>query len=250
MGSYRIAIPARMASTRLPGKPLADVAGRPLIVRVVEGALAASAQSVLVVADDQRILDAVLGMQVDTLLTPADLPSGTDRIAYAATVLGWEPDACVVNLQGDEPLIPAALLDRLAAVLQRGDAPMATVATPINDIASLDDPNQVKVVCDHAGRALYFSRAPIPFDRDGRRACRLAPSGALRHLGLYAYRVGFLQCLARTPVAALEALEQLEQLRVLAMGERIQVLTVDSAPPPGVDTQDDLVRVAAVFSGR
>lgn len=246
--SYRIAIPARIASSRLPNKPLADVAGRPLIARVVECALGAAATQITVVADDPRIVEAVAGLGVETLLTPPDLPSGTDRIAYAANELGWPDDACVVNLQGDEPLVPSALLDALAQTLLTGQTPMATVATPIDDPAALADPNQVKVVCDNAERALYFSRAPIPFDREAARSGG-APGVTLarRHLGLYAYRVGFLRRLAATPVAPLEACEQLEQLRVLAIGERIRVLTIASAPPPGVDTPEDLERVVQVF---
>lgn len=252
MTGFVVVIPARMASSRLPDKPLAAVAGRPLIAHVIERAQESAARRVIVAADDERILAVARECGADAVLTDPDLPSGTDRIAAVAAVEGWGDESVVVNLQGDEPLTPAPLLDELAALLVRTPrADMATLGVPLERPEDLADPNQVKLVTDRSGRALYFSRAPIPWDRDGQRAGN-SPSleHATRHLGLYAYRAGFLRRMSAEPPAALERLEQLEQLRALAMGAWIQVGRCSRAHPPGVDTPADLDRVEAFLSGR
>ncbi|MCL4185685.1 MAG: 3-deoxy-manno-octulosonate cytidylyltransferase [Burkholderiaceae bacterium] len=248
-------IPARLASTRLPDKPLADLAGKPMVVRVAERAAQAGAARVAVATDSQRIADVVAAAGFEAVLTRADHPSGTDRLAEAARRLGLNEQRIVVNVQGDEPLIPPQLVRAVAAHLAASaDCAMATAAHPIDDVAHFLDPNVVKVVCDRAGRALYFSRAPVPFERDamagfpGRLATRL-PEGLraaglpLRHIGLYAYRAGFLDAYPKLARSPLEGLESLEQLRALWHGHRIAVLVTPEAPPPGVDTPADLARV-------
>lgn len=251
MSEFVVVIPARMASSRLPGKPLVAVAGRPLIAHVIDRAQESAARRVIVAADDDRILEVARQCGAEALLTDPKLPSGTDRIAAVAAAEGWGDESVVVNLQGDEPLTPAPLLDELAALLQQTPkAEMATLGVPIERVEDLADPNQVKLVTDRNGRALYFSRAPIPWDRDAHRAGD-SPSleQATRHLGLYAYRAGFLRRMSAEPPAALERLEQLEQLRALGMGAWIQVGRCSRAHPPGVDTQADLDRVEAFLSG-
>lgn len=247
---FIVVIPARMGSSRLPGKPLVAIAGRPLIAHVVARARESRAERVIVASDDQRVLEVARGSGAEACWTPADLPSGTDRIAAVAAQQGWPEQTCVVNLQGDEPLTPGALLDELAALLAcHPHADMATLGVPIRTPADLGDPNQVKLVADAAGRALYFSRAPIPWDREAHRLGREPDlSQAHRHLGLYAYRAGFLRRLAAEPPAALERLEQLEQLRALAIGAWIQVGIVDRPILPGVDTPDDVERLEALMA--
>jgi 3-deoxy-manno-octulosonate cytidylyltransferase (CMP-KDO synthetase) len=252
--SFTVLIPARYASSRLPGKALADIAGKPMVVRVAERARASGAGAVWIATDDERIRTAAGGHGCDAIMTRADHASGTDRLAEAAERLALADDAIVVNVQGDEPLIPPELIGRLAhALAQRTAASIATAAVAIADVDELFNPNAVKVVCDHAGYALYFSRAPIPFARDafgagGRPTGRL-PEGlpAYRHLGIYAYRVGFLRAYARHAPAAIERFEALEQLRALWYGHRIAVVVADAAPPPGVDTPEDLERTRALF---
>ena len=242
---FVVVIPARMASSRLPGKPLIAIAGRPLIAHVVARARESAAERVIVASDDERVLDAARQAGAEARWTPADLPSGTDRIAAVAAAEGWSDGTCVVNLQGDEPLTPGGLLDELAGLLERHPgADMATLGVPLRRAEDLNDPNQVKLVTDASGRALYFSRAPIPWDREAYRL-GLVPdlSLARRHLGLYAYRAGFLRRLTAEPPAALERLEQLEQLRALAIGAWIQVGIVDMRVPPGVDTPEDVERL-------
>lgn len=242
---FVVVIPARMASSRLPGKPLIAIAGRPLIAHVVARAQESAARQVIVASDDERVLEAARQAGADARWTPADLPSGTDRIAAVVAEAGWSDDTCVLNLQGDEPLTPGSLLDELADLLERyPGADMATLGVPIRNAGDLNDPNQVKLVTDAAGRALYFSRAPIPWDREAYRMAR-APdlSLARRHLGLYAYRAGFLRRLTAEPPTSLERLEQLEQLRALVLGAWIQVGTVDRHVPPGVDTPEDVERL-------
>ena len=251
MSEFVVVIPARMASSRLPGKPLVAVAGRPLIAHVIDRAQESAARRVIVAADDDRILEVARQCGAEALLTDPELPSGTDRIAAVAAAEGWGDESVVVNLQGDEPLTPAPLLDELAALLQQTPkAEMATLGVPIERVEDLADPNQVKLVTDRNGRALYFSRAPIPWDRDAHRAGD-SPSleQATRHLGLYAYRAGFLRRMSAEPPAALERLEQLEQLRALAMGAWIQVGRCSRVHPPGVDTPADLDRVETFLSG-
>ncbi|MCO5107502.1 MAG: 3-deoxy-manno-octulosonate cytidylyltransferase [Burkholderiaceae bacterium] len=253
-------IPARLASTRLPDKPLADIGGRPMVVRVAERAAAAGAARVAVATDSQRIADAVAAAGFEAIMTRPDHPSGTDRLAEAAARLGLRDEQIVVNVQGDEPLVPPPLLREVAARLAAApDCSIATAAHAIDDVALFLDPNVVKVVCDRALRALYFSRAPIPFERDAmagfpQRLPQRLPGGLaatglpLRHVGLYAYRAAFLAAYPGLERSPLEALESLEQLRALWHGHRIAVLLADSAPPPGVDTAADLERARAVFA--
>lgn len=247
---FIVVIPARMASLRLPGKPLIAIAGRPLIAHVIARARESAAERVIVASDDLRVLDVARQSGAEACWTDAALPSGTDRIAAVAREEDWPDDTCVVNLQGDEPLTPGSLLDELAALLQHHPgADMATLGVPMRSEADLNDPNQVKLVTDAGGRALYFSRAPIPWDREARRADRPSDlSLARRHLGLYAYRAGFLRRLTAEPPSALERIEQLEQLRALAIGAWIQVGIVDRAVPPGVDTPEDVDRLERLMA--
>ena len=244
-------IPARYASTRLPGKPLADIAGQPMIVRVAAAARRAGAEGVWVATDDERIAAAVRQHGFDAVMTSANHVSGTERIAEVADQLKWEDADIVVNVQGDEPLLEPSLIVAVAAAL-RGDpdAAMATAAHPLTAAADLFNPNVVKVVCDVRGRALYFSRAPIPWDRDRFANGRdeLPPDlPARRHIGLYAYRVSFLRRFAQLAASPLERCESLEQLRALWHGYPIQVVSVDHPPAPGVDTPEDLERVRRMF---
>jgi 3-deoxy-manno-octulosonate cytidylyltransferase (CMP-KDO synthetase) len=244
---FIVAIPARYAASRLPGKPLRAIAGVPMVVRVARRALAAGARAVVVATDDARIADALAGEDLTICMTRADHASGTDRLAECARRLGWDARQIVVNLQGDEPFAPAAGIRAVAAALAAAGTEMATLAAPIVDSETLFDPNAVKVVCDAAGRALYFSRAPIPWERDRFARDRLgAPSAAARrHIGIYAYRAGFLQTFAALPPGRLEMLEALEQLRVLEAGHAIAVADTPVPFPPGVDTEDDLRRAEA-----
>jgi 3-deoxy-manno-octulosonate cytidylyltransferase (CMP-KDO synthetase) len=247
---FVVIIPARLASTRLPNKPLADLGGKPMIVRVAERARASGAGRIIVATDHADILAACAAHGVEACLTRADHPSGTDRIAEVAQALGLADDAVVVNLQGDEPLIDPALLAACAARIG-ADVPMATCAHPLTGIDDAFNPNVVKVVLDKAGRALYFSRATIPWHRDGFARSRAdLPAGyvPLRHIGLYAYRNDFLQRYPRLEAAPLESIEALEQLRVLWHGYPIAVHVTDHAPHAGVDTPEDLARVQLYFS--
>lgn len=254
--SFHVVIPARYASTRLPGKPLADIAGRPMVVRVVEAALQCGAADVCVATDDERVRAAVEAHGYRAVMTRGDHASGTDRIAEVAAALGWGDDEIVVNVQGDEPLIEPALIDAVAAALA-GDvgAVMATAAHGLIAADEFFNPNVVKVVCDAAGRAVYFSRAPIPWARDAFAADQtVLPDGhgALRHIGIYAYRVRFLARYGMLSASPLESVECLEQLRALWHGYPINVIVVDHAPAAGVDTPEDLERVRRVtmFSGK
>lgn len=245
---FKIVIPARNGSTRLPGKPLLDLAGKPMIQHVVERALASAADEVVVATDDQRIAKACKGLGVDAMLTAVSHRSGTDRVAEVIERRAWGDDTIVVNLQGDEPCMPASLIDQVAANLAALESiGMATLAYPIHDSSILFDPHVVKVVTDAAGFALYFSRAPIPWHRDeflGSRQVVLPASVIfLRHIGLYAYRVAFLKRYVAWSPSPLEQAESLEQLRVLWHGERIHVGVAAEEPGPGVDTADDLARV-------
>jgi 3-deoxy-manno-octulosonate cytidylyltransferase (CMP-KDO synthetase) len=248
--SFTVLLPARLASTRLPNKPLADIGGAPMIVRVAQRAALSSASSVVVAADDASIVEACATHGVRALLTRTDHATGSDRLAEACALLGLDGDDVVVNVQGDEPLIDAGLVDACAALLvRRTDCVMATAAHAIESADEFDNPNVVKVVLDAAGRALYFSRAPIPWWRDGRAQGRgTVPTPLpLRHIGLYAYRAGFLRRFPTLEPAPLERIESLEQLRVLWHGERIAVHVSGDAPGPGVDTPEDLERVRALF---
>jgi len=250
---FHVVIPARHASTRLPGKPLLDIGGRPMIQRVVEQASASNAQQVFVATDDERIVAAVHDprghLERIALMTDPDLPSGTDRVAAVARSRGWDAATIVVNVQGDEPFVPPVLIDQVAALLERDvRADVATLATPIETITEFMDPNVVKVVTANDGTALYFSRAPIPWVREG-APCGLATQSrydeALRHVGLYAYRVGALERLTTLPPSPLEQAEKLEQLRALQAGLRIVVARCAVPPGPGVDTEHDLERARA-----
>jgi 3-deoxy-manno-octulosonate cytidylyltransferase (CMP-KDO synthetase) len=252
---FKLVIPARLASRRLPEKPLRDVGGRPLIAHVWERACASRADEVLVATDDARIADVIERIGGQALLTLSEHATGTDRLAEVARRRGWDDDTVVVNLQGDEPLVPPELLDALASALANEPrAGIATAATPIGDPHELFSPHAVKVVLDAEGFALYFSRAPIPFARDHFAASSTpatslpAEAPFLRHLGLYAYRAGTLRRLSEAPQAPLERAESLEQLRALFLGIRILVEVVPDAPPPGVDTEEDLERVRAVIA--
>ncbi len=249
--NFTVLVPARLASTRLPNKPLADIAGLPMIVRVARRAAQSSAAAVVVAADHADIVAACAAHGVRALLTRSDHTTGSDRLAEACTLLGLDGDAAVVNVQGDEPLIEPALIDACATLLEaRRDCVMSTAAHAIDTLRELDNPNIVKVVLDAAGRALYFSRAPIPWWRDGRAVgeTRVPSPPPLRHIGLYGYRAGFLRRFPTLEPAPLERLESLEQLRVLWHGERIAVHVAAHAPGPGVDTPEDLERVRAIFA--
>ena len=245
-------IPARYASTRLPGKPLADVAGKPMVVRVAERAIEAGAERVVVATDDERIKVAVEANGIAACLTSADHPTGTDRLAEAANRLALDDDAIVVNVQGDEPLLSPRLISAVAELLAaHAGAAIATACHPITDAAEAFNPNVVKVVLDHERHALYFSRATIPWAREAFASGRAdVPAGLplYRHYGLYAYRVRFLRRFPTLAPAPIERFEALEQLRALWHGYRIVVEITDGTPAPGVDTPEDLERVRALFA--
>jgi len=249
---FTVIIPARHASTRLPGKPLADIAGKPMVVRVAERAAAAGADRVVVATDDVRIKTAVEAHGIAACLTAASHATGTDRLAEAAQQLGLADDAIVVNVQGDEPLLSPALIRAVADLAAaHPDAAIATACHPITDPAEAFNPNVVKVVLDARGHALYFSRATIPWARDAFAGGRdTLPQGLplYRHYGLYAYRVRFLRAFPALAPAPIERFEALEQLRALWHGFRIVVAVTAGTPAPGVDTPEDLVRVRALFA--
>ncbi len=244
-----IIIPARFASTRLPGKPLLDIAGKSMIERVHDCAQASGATRVVVATDDERIAQVVRGFDGEVCMTRADHVSGTDRLAEAIQKLDIPEEAIVVNLQGDEPLMPPKLIRAVADLLAAH--PGTAMATAAHAMTGRDDflnPNVVKVVADQTGHALYFSRAPIPWPRDVMQGGGTAIK-AFRHIGLYAYRAGFVSRYAAWPAAPLETVESLEQLRVLWHGEKIAVVEADEAPALGVDTSQDLERVRRYFQG-
>ena len=252
-----VAIPARYAASRLPGKPLRLLAGEPLVLHVARRALATGAREVWVAADDTRIAEVLAGSGVRIAMTAPGHGSGTDRLAECAALAGWGDDTVVVNLQGDEPFAPAAGIRAVADLLRTSGAEMATLAAPIVDVDTLFDSNTVKLVRADNGDALYFSRAPIPWPRDAfAQDRRRMPEGGhwLRHIGIYAYRAGFLRRFAQMPPSRLEQLESLEQLRVLEAGFRIAVELTPAPFPPGVDTPDDLARaethIAAMAVGQ
>nr|WP_298136802.1 3-deoxy-manno-octulosonate cytidylyltransferase [uncultured Pseudomonas sp.] len=245
--AFTVVIPARYASSRLPGKPLQDIAGKPMVQHVWEQACKSSAQRVVVATDDVRIVEACRGFGAEVLLTRVEHNSGTDRLAEVAAALGLAPEAIVVNVQGDEPLIPPAIIDQVADNLAvNPQAAIATLAEPIDDAATLFNPNVVKVVSDMNGLALTFSRAPLPWARDAFAVDReRLPANVpyRRHIGIYAYRAQFLHDFVAWGPCWLEDGECLEQLRALWHGVRIHVADALQAPPAGVDTQDDLDRV-------
>ena len=249
--SFCVLIPARMASSRLPDKPLADIGGLPMVVRVAQRAQLSGASRVVVAADDARIVAACQAHQIDVVLTRTDHPSGSDRLAEACDLLKLQDTDVVVNVQGDEPLIDPASIDAAAQLLQaRSDCSMSTLAHAIDQVADFANPNVVKVVLDARNTALYFSRAPIAWWRDGfTQGITALPNPApLRHVGLYGYRVGFLREFPKLAQAPIEVTESLEQLRAMWHGHRIAVHVTAHSPGPGVDTPEDLARVRALFA--
>ncbi|TNI74685.1 3-deoxy-manno-octulosonate cytidylyltransferase [Aeromonas media] len=253
--SFVVVIPARYASTRLPGKPLADIHGKPMVQHVVEKALQSGADRVIVATDDERVQQALQTTGVEVCMTSKDHQSGTERLAEVCRHYGFAADTIVVNVQGDEPLIPPAIIRQVADNLAAATAPMATLSVPIQDAEEAFNPNAVKVVTDKDGYALYFSRASIPWDRDRFAASDRAAGSHeqigdhyQRHIGIYAYRAGFIQRYVDWAPSALEQVEALEQLRVLWYGEKIHVAQALEAPPVGVDTQQDLDKVRALLA--
>ena len=243
---FLVVIPARLGSTRLPRKPLADIGGKPMVVRVAEQAKKSLAHSVVVATDSTEIQAVCNEHRIECLLTSSDHPTGTDRLAEVAQLLKLPSDTLVVNVQGDEPLIPPELINQVAQTLaDHAECAISTVAVPIHDVAEIENPNVVKVALNRAGEALYFSRAPIPFVRDSQLA---GTTKHLRHLGIYAYRADFLQAYTRLEPAPPEQAEGLEQLRALWNGYRIAVHTATQAPPAGVDTPEDLERVRVLLT--
>ena len=258
--SFVVVIPARYASTRLPGKPLADIHGKPMVQHVVEKALQSGADRVIVATDDERVQQALAPFAAaagfEVCMTSPDHQSGTERLAEVCRHYGFAADTIIVNVQGDEPLIPPVIIRQVADNLAAASAPMATLSVPIRDAEEAFNPNAVKVVTDREGYALYFSRASIPWDRDRFAASdRVAGSREQigdhyqRHIGIYAYRAGFIQRYVDWAPSALEQVEALEQLRVLWYGEKIHVAQALEAPPVGVDTQVDLDKVRALLAG-
>ena len=252
MSGFVVVIPARYASTRLPGKPLLDIAGKPMVVHVAERARDSGADEVCIATDDPRIVDAALAHGCEAVMTASDHPSGTDRLAEVARRRGWPAGRIVVNVQGDEPRIAPALIREVAATLTaRPETDMSTACLPIRSARELFDPNCVKVVLDRNGNALYFSRAPIPWARDAfARDRSLLPEQfpVFRHIGLYAYRCAFLLRYPSMAAPAIEHFEALEQLRALWNGHRIGVAITDASPEAGVDTPEDLDAVRRLFA--
>jgi 3-deoxy-manno-octulosonate cytidylyltransferase (CMP-KDO synthetase) len=255
LDEFGVIIPARFASKRLPGKPLIDLGGKPMVVRVMELAAQAGAAFVVVATDDERVAEAVTQAGGEALLTSPEHETGTDRLAEVARRLRLKPETIIVNLQGDEPGLPPELVRRVArALVDEPEASLSTLATPLRERRELFNPNVVKVVLDQAGRALYFSRAPIPWQRAdfADESARLSGGPLpeeifLRHVGLYAYRVSTLLSLSQTRQAPLEQAESLEQLRALWLGMKIQVALVPELPMPGVDTAEDVSRVQQLY---
>ncbi|KPA52303.1 3-deoxy-manno-octulosonate cytidylyltransferase [Photobacterium lucens] len=245
--TFTVVIPARYQSTRLPGKPLADIAGKPMVQWVYEQAMKSGADQVIVATDDQRIVDVVKGFGGEVCLTRTDHESGTERLAEVVEKYQLADDHIVVNVQGDEPLIPETIIRQVADNIAHKDAPMATLAVEIDHHDEVFNPNAVKVVTDKDGYALYFSRASIPWDRDNfAKEPRIVHHNLLRHIGIYAYRAGFIKTYINWEPSALEQIESLEQLRVLWYGEKIHVDVAIDAPAPGVDTPEDLEKVRAI----
>lgn len=249
---FKVVIPARYGSSRLPGKPLLDIAGRPMVAHVVERATRSGAEEVLIATDDERIAAAVSGMGVEVVMTSPDHPSGTDRLQEVVQKKRWHDDTIVVNVQGDEPLIPPAVINQVARNLEAATvAGIATLAEPLTSVEQLFNPNVVKLVRDAHDHALYFSRAPMPWARDAFAKDKTALPAIdvyFRHLGIYAYRAGFLHDYVSWPPAVIEQVEALEQLRALYNGVKIHVGVAEVDIPQGVDTAEDLERVRALFA--
>ncbi|EKO3434884.1 3-deoxy-manno-octulosonate cytidylyltransferase [Vibrio fluvialis] len=244
--SFTVVIPARYQSTRLPGKPLADIAGKPMVQWVYEQAMQAGAESVIIATDDARVEQAVLAFGGTVCMTSPDHQSGTERLAEVVKLMGIEDDHIIVNVQGDEPLIPPSIIRQVADNLAASQAPMATLAVEISHEDEVFNPNAVKVVTDKDGYALYFSRATIPWDRDNFAKDKTVVQPLMRHIGIYAYRAGFINTYIQWPASQLEKIECLEQLRVLWYGEKIHVAVALEAPPAGVDTPEDLDAVRRI----
>lgn len=251
--SFRVIIPARHASTRLPGKPLLDIAGKPMIQHVYERACESGAENVHIATDDARIKNVAMRFGADVIMTKKEHRSGSERLAEAVEILACADNEIIVNLQGDEPLMPAGLIHQVADDLQQHvDSNVATLCTPFHKDDDVHNTNIVKVVRDKQGYAMYFTRAAIPWERDSFAKNNNRPSGHYlhyRHIGLYAYRVGFLKSYVAWPECDMEVMESLEQLRVLWHGEKIHVSEAVSIPPPGVDTEEELARVVRLVSG-
>jgi len=250
MLDFRVVIPARISSTRLPGKPLLEIGGKPMVVRVAEQAAQSGAQQIIIATDHEPIIASSLQHGFNACMTRVDHSSGTDRIAEVVAQQGWADDTIVVNVQGDEPLIPPALIRSVAQHLyDHPECAIATACHPIQDEASLRNPNIVKAVLDKNGNALYFSRAPIPYPRDVFAQGRSLPHDMpiLRHIGIYAYRASFLRAFGQMEPAAIEQIEALEQLRALWHGYKIGVTITHDAPPSGVDTEADLLAARTLF---
>lgn len=251
--SFTVIIPARYASSRLPGKPLADIHGKPMIIRVMEQAQKSSASRVIIATDNQQVFDVVQSYGGEVVLTSDKHNSGTERLAEVINTFQLADDEVIVNVQGDEPLIPPIIIDQVADNLVKYKTGMATLAVPIDSVEEAFNPGAVKVVMDKDGYALYFSRATIPWERD--RFAQLSEQNKLdsigdfylRHIGIYAYRAGFIRQYIQWAPSALEQIEMLEQLRVLWYGEKIHVAVAKQAPAIGVDTQEDLDKVRALF---
>ena len=249
MSDYKIVIPARYGSSRLPGKPLIELAGKPMVQHVYERALATGISDIVIATDDQRIYDVAIGFGAQVIMTSVDHENGTERIAEVAKKLGWHDDDVIVNVQGDEPLIPRELIELTAkGLLDHPEAGMSSLCTPITSAEDAFDPNAVKAVLDNRGFAMYFSRAPIPWDRDlykhgADKITEIAP--VFRHIGMYGYRVSFLKQYSEMEMTALEQAECLEQLRALCYGVKIHMGVIDQPPGHGVDTPADVARVEA-----
>lgn len=244
--SFTVVIPARYQSTRLPGKPLADIAGKPMVQWVYEQAMQAGAERVIIATDDARVEQAVLAFGGTVCMTSPDHQSGTERLAEVVKLMGIEDDHIIVNVQGDEPLIPPGIIRQVADNLAASQAPMATLAVEISHEDEVFNPNAVKVVTDKDGYALYFSRATIPWDRDNFAKDKTVVQPLMRHIGIYAYRAGFINTYIQWPASQLEKIECLEQLRVLWYGEKIHVAVALEVPPAGVDTPEDLDAVRRI----
>ena len=246
MTDFIVVIPVRYASERLPGKPLREIAGKPMLQHVYERGKESDATEVLIATDDKKIFDAAIDFGATVHMTASHHRSGTERLAEVGETLDWPDDQIVINLQGDEPMMPAALINQCASLLDDTTIDIATLASPLASIADYENPNVVKVISDNDGNAIYFSRSPIPFSRK-QKTDELAIQTAMHHHGIYAYRCGTLRKIVAAERSDLEACEQLEQLRALSIGLKIKVAKALSRPPAGVDTEDDLAQVESML---